>query len=296
MPDDTSVETLIATAEASLSAASQSLLNGDSDAAADHLESAVSDLLRAGSCLLTVVHTADIAALESTIARILRALAERFGILPEDHLPVLSLLPESVDVLDDATKTAAATHLPVSGVCDMVRSVYDSRDDAHPELSEENADQYISAGQLLIDLLSGQRTLTDAVFAENGAYDAFSDVAAPYLIQGAAFVGGSDTADSCGEKIPELLAGPVKRLIELLVALMTSAFMSGLLLLIIRRLLAVRRIRPGIVDNVIFAGSVASLVAANLPMLIDGARLVAAELRSLREIIQRNDGTEIPVE
>lgn len=122
MPNDTPVDTLIATAEVSLDAASNALLHGDADAAADYLEAAVSGLLRAGSSLLASVHTADIAALESSIARILRALAERFGILlPEDHQPVLALLPESVNVLATSTKTAAETHLPVSGVCDVVR-------------------------------------------------------------------------------------------------------------------------------------------------------------------------------
>lgn len=93
-----------------------------------------------------------------------------------------------------------------------------------------------------------------------------------------------------------MLAGPVRRLVELLAALLTSAFMSGLILLIIRRVLAVRRVRPGMVDNIIFAGSMVSLVAANLPMFVDGARQVAAELRSLQEIIERTDGgVEIPI-
>lgn len=293
MPNDTPVDTLIATAEASLEAASNALLHGDTDAAADHLEAAVSNLLRAGSSLLTTIHTADIAALESSIARILRALAERFGILPEDYRPVLAFLPESVDILDSPTKTAAETHLPVSGVCDVVRSVYESEDPKTPELSEEETDAYVAAGRLFIDLLFGQRTLTDAVFAQNGAYDTFSEVIAPYLISGAAYVG---SAESYEEKIPELLAGPVRRLVELLAALLTSAFMSGLILLIIRRVLAVRRVRPGMVDNVIFVGSVASLTAANLPMFVDGAWQVAAELRNLQEIIKRtDDGVEIPI-
>lgn len=296
MPNGTPVDTLIATAEASLDAASNALLHGDADAAADYLEAAVSGLLRAGSSLLASVHTADIAALESSIARILRALAERFGILPEDHQPVLALLPESVNVLDTSTKTAAETHLPVSGVCDVVRSVYESEETATPELSEEETDACISAGRLLLDLLSGQRTLTDAVFARDCAYDAFSDIAAPYLISGAVFLGGGESTESCEEKIPEMLARPARRLVELLAALLTSAFMSGLILLIIRRVLAVRRVRPGMVDNIIFAGSMVSLVAANLPMFVDGARQVAAELRSLQEIIERTDGcVEIPI-
>ncbi|MDR0980841.1 MAG: hypothetical protein LBL85_03550, partial [Methanocalculaceae archaeon] len=269
MPNDTPVDTLIAAAETSLDA---------------------------GSSLFTAVDTADIAALESSIARILRALAERFGLLPEDHQPILALLPESVDILGTSTKTAAKTHLPVSGVCDLVRSVYESEEPQTPEISEEETDACISAGRLLIDLLSGQRTLTDAVFAKDGAYDTFCGIAAPYLISGVVFAEGGESTEPYEEKIPDLLAGPIRRLVELLAALLTSAFMSGLILLLIRRVLAVRKIRPGTVDNIIFAGSVASLIAANLPMFVDGAKQVAAELRNLQEIIERtDDGVEIPV-
>ena len=140
------------------------------------------------------------------------------------------------------------------------------------------------------------KILADTVFAENGAYDAFSDVASPYLISGAAFVGGSENSETYEEMIPQILAGPVKRLVELLAALLTSAFMSGLILLIIRRVLAVRKVRPGMVDNIIFAGSVAALVAANIPALVDGVKQVAAELRSLQQIIEKTDGgIEIPI-
>ena len=89
MPHDTPAESLIATAEASLAAASSALLQNDLNSAAGHLETAVTSLLDAGSVLLTSVQQADIAVLESGLARILRALAERFGLLPEDHQPIL---------------------------------------------------------------------------------------------------------------------------------------------------------------------------------------------------------------
>lgn len=296
MPHDTPAESLIAAAEASLAAASSALLQNDLNSAADHLETAVTSLLDAGSVLLTSVQQADIAVLEGSLARILRALAERFGLLPEDHQPILFLLPESVNVLDVSTQTAAKTHLPISEVCATVRSVYESKDTDGLELSEEELNTHISAVRLLIDLLLSQRTLADTVFAENGAYDAFSDVASPYLISGAAFVGGRENSETYEEKIPQILAGPVKRLVELLAALLTSAFMSGLILLIIRRVLAVRKVRPGMVDNIIFAGSVAALVAANIPALVDGVKQVAAELRNLQQIIEKTDGgIEIPI-
>ena len=296
MPHDTPAESLIATAEASLAAASSTLLQNDLNSAADHLETAVTSLLDAGSVLLTSVQQADIAVLESGLARILRALAERFGLLPEDHQLILLLLPESVDVLDASTQTAAKTYLPISEVCATVRSVYESRETDVLELSEEDMNSHISAVRLLIDLLLGQRTLSDAVFSENGAYDAFSDVASPYLISGAVFVGGSENSASYEEQIPQILAGPIKRLVELLAALLTSAFMSGLILLIIRRILAVRKIRPGMVDNLIFAGSVASLVATNLQLFVGGVKQVTTELRNLQQIIEKtDDGIEIPI-
>ncbi|MDV0444289.1 hypothetical protein [Methanorbis rubei] len=296
MPDDTPADILISSAESLLNAASDEVSSGNPEAAAELLEKAVTDLLTAGSCMVSGIPSEDITALESSLARILRALAERFGILPEDHQPIFALLPDARLVLDEGTAQAAQTHQPVSGVRDVVLAVYES-DDGETLHSDEETDRYISIGKMLLELLEGQRTLQDAVFAEDGAYDAFLGVASPYLMAGAAYLSGEDASESYDEKIPKMLDGPVKRLLRLLVSLLTSAFMSGLLLLVIRRLLAARKIRPGIMDNVIFAGSVASLVAANLPMLIDGALQTAAELRELHHIIvQSNDGFDIPVE
>ncbi|MDV0442415.1 hypothetical protein [Methanorbis furvi] len=295
MPDDTSVDILISSAESALNDAADHI-SEDPERAAELLEKAVADLITAGSCMVSGISSADIAALESSLSRILRALAERFGILPEDHQPVFALLPDAETVLDEEIILAAQTHQPVSGVRDVVLAVYESGD-GDAIRSDEEADRYLSIGQMLLELLEGQRTLQDTVFAEDGAYDAFSGVAAPYLIAGAAYLGGEDASETYDEKIPKMLDGPVKRLLRLLVSLLTSAFMSGLLLLVIRRLLAARKIRPGIMDNVIFAGSVASLVAANLPMLIDGALQAAAELRELHHIIiGSGDGFDIPVE
>ncbi len=298
MPDDTPADILISSAESALSAASDHVSSGNPEKAAELLEKAVADLLTAGSCIVSGISSADIAALQGSLARVLRALAERFGILPEDHQSVFALLPEAVGVLDEETVRAAQTHQQVSGVCEVVAAVYASGDPCI-ELSDEETSSYISIGRTLIDLLEGQRTLKDAVFAEDGAYDTFSGVAAPYLIAGAAYLGKKDQSGSYEEKIPEMLDGPVRRLFRLLMSLLTSAFMSGILLLVLRRLLAARKIRPGMVDNVIFAGSVASLVLTNLPILIDGASQAAAELRELHHIIIIRSGSsaaDIPVE
>ena len=111
----------------------------------------------------------------------------------------------------------------------------------------------------------------------------FAMTATPYLITGAAYIHGDE--GKSGEKIQEMLEGPAKRLVRLLFSLMTSAFISGLLLLIFRRILATRSLRPGIVKNVGFAASVLFLTAVNIPMMLDGLRAAAHELEELRCLI-----------
>ncbi len=82
-----------------------------------------------------------------------------------------------------------------------------------------------------------------------------------------------------------MLEGPVKRPVRLLFSLLTSAFISGLLLLLVRRILAARRMRPGFVENVVFAASILSLTAANIPMILEGLRAAVHELEELRSLI-----------
>ncbi len=296
MSDDP-VDSLIRSAECHLAEAETLACAGDHAAAAAAVEDAVNELLRAGSRLTAAIHPEDMAELEGTAARVLRALAERFGILPENYLPVFSVAPEAEKILNPATAAEAQEHQSVAGVARVVSQVYDTGASPDTELSEEEGAGYVSVLGVLIELLQGQRTLTDAVFADGGAYDAFAGVAAPYLITGAAYAAGDADTGTYEEKISEMLAGPVKRLIRLLAALLTSAFMSGLILLLIRRILAVRHLRPGIIENAMFAGSVLSLIAANIPMFIDGSRAVIRELRELQNIIDRDAAAaDIPVE
>ena len=287
MSDD-SIDSLIRSAEHSLTEAEARVCAGDHEAAAAAMEQAVDELLRAGSCLTAAIHPDDMAELEGTVTRVLRALAERFGILPEDYLPVFSVAPAAERVLDPAVMAEAREHQPVAGIARVIGMVYDTDISPDAEVSEEERAECVSALGVLIELLQGQRTLTDAVFADGGAYDAFTRVAAPYLIIGAAYAAGDADPGTYEEKVSAMLAGPVKRLIRLLAALLTSAFMSGLILLLIRRILAVRHLRPGIIDNALFAGSVLSLTAANIPMFLDGSRAVIRELRELQNIIDRD--------
>lgn len=288
MPDEVPVDVLISSAESALDDAARLLFAGDANVAAEHLDHAVTDLLIAGSRILGDVFATDGAGVTTGAARTLRALAEQLGILPEDHQPILTLVPKASALIAPKIQAAAETHLPIVELPKLLKEVYRGETPVG-ELSDEEAHGYVSAGNILIDLLQGQRTFTDAVFSDFGPYDTFASVAAPYLITGAAYLGGEDDTSSCEETIPRLLSGPVKRLLRLFIALMTSAFMAGLLLLLIRRLLAVRNIRPGSVDNVIFAGSVAALVLANLPMFITGLRAVVGELRELQAIISASD-------
>lgn len=285
---DEPVDSLIHSAECHLAEAETQARAGDPEAAATAVENAVNELLRAGSRLTAAIRSEDMAELEGTMARVLRALAERFGILPENYLPVFSVVPEAEKILNPATAAEAQEHQPVSGVARVVGQVYDTEASPDAEFSEEEGAGYVSALGVLLELLQGQRTLTDAVFSDGGAYDAFAGVAAPYLITGAAFAAGDAETGAWDEKISGMLAGPVKRLIRLLAALLTSAFMAGLVLLLIRRILAVRHLRPGILENAMFAGSVLSLITANLPMFIDGSRAVIRELRELQDILARD--------
>ena len=91
--------------------------------------------------------------------------------------------------------------------------------------------------------------------------------------------------EDTGEKIQKMMEGPIKRLVRLLFSLLTSAFISGLLLLIVRRILAVRKMRPGFVENAAFAASVFSLTAVNIPVMLEGLRAAAHELKELSALI-----------
>lgn len=172
MPDEVPVDVLISSAESALDDAARHLSAGDAEVAAEHLDHAACDLLTAGSRILGAVPATDIAGLTTSTACILRALAERFGILPEDYLPILTIFPETSALLAPETKAAAETHLPVSDVHDLLKAVYAGKT-PEGELSGKAAKGMSPPEKILIDLLEGQRSFTDALFSDSGPYDTF---------------------------------------------------------------------------------------------------------------------------
>ena len=260
-----------------LDAAEGYLHEGNIDASLSSIETAVSQLCSVGSGTLSAIPEADIAALDGRLATILRRFAESSGVLPENFDQVLSItgVPESL-----RSVFAERSPVPLSAeeIVDILQIIYTVPDERSADPKDD-----ISILTTLTDILIGQKTVSDVIFSENGAYDMFAVTAAPYLITGAVYIYGDE--GGAEEKIPDMLEGPVKRLVRLLFSLLTSAFISGLLLLLVRRILAARRMRPGVVENAAFAASVLSLTAANIPMILEGLRAAVHELGELRSLI-----------
>ena len=250
---------------------------GNTSAALSSLETAVSKLCSEGSGILSDMPETDVAALDGQLATALRRLAESADILPENFSSILLItgVPAS---LGDGFAEKSADSLSAEGIVEALKLIYTAPDEMSADPEHD-----ISLLKTLIDLLNGQKTVSELMFSDNGAYDMLADAASPYLITGAVYLSG-DEGEAEG-KIQKMLEGPVKRLVRLLFSLLTSAFISGLLLLIVRRILAVRKMRPGFVENAAFAASVFSLTAANIPVLIDGLRSAAHELKELSALI-----------
>lgn len=250
---------------------------GNTSAALSSLETAVSKLCSAGSGILADIPETDIAALDGHLATVLRRLAESANLLPENFASILLItgVPAS---LGAKFAEKSADNLSAEEIVEALKLIYNAPDEMPADPEND-----ISLVQTLTDLRNGQKTVSEVIFSDNGAYDMLADAASPYLITGAAYLSGDE--DESGEKIQKMLDGPVKRLVRLLFSLLTSAFISGLLLLIVRRILSVRKMSPGLGENVSFAASVISLTAANMPVLLDGLRAAAHELQELRALI-----------
>ena len=266
-----------ASANVLLDAAEIYLAEGNNDLAISSVEEAVNLLTSSGVSILLDIPESDIAELDGRLASVLRRFGEEAGILPENFATVLSLSGISLSLDGEFAEKMSST-LSASEIVEVLEILYTSSDEISPDPEKD-----LSVLNILAGLLTGQKTVSEMVFAENGAYDMLSLEAAPYLITGAAYVYGDE--EEYEKKIPEMLDGPVKRLVCLMFSLMTSTFMSGLLLLLIRRILTTRKTNPGIVDNTVFAASVLSLIVANIPIFIEGLREVSHELDELRNMI-----------
>jgi len=253
------------------------LHEGNIDDALASLETAASLLCDVGSDALSEIPQADIDVLDGRLAVVLRRVAESAGFLPENFESILVLTGIPVSLGGEFAEKSSSS-LSAEEIVEILQTIYTAPD----EISEDTESD-ISLLKTLTDVLVGQKTVSEVIFSEDGAYDMFASAAAPYLITGAAYIYGGEGQSE--EKIPEMLDGPVKRLFRLLFSLLTSAFMSALLLLLVRRILAARKMRPGIVENAAFAASLVSLTAANLPLLLDGLRAAVHELQDLRALI-----------
>lgn len=260
-----------------LDTAEEDLHEGNTDAALASLETAVSLLCDVGSDTLSEIPQADIDVLDGRLAVVLRRVAESAGFLPENFEPILAITGIPVSLGDDFAEKSASS-LSTEEIVEILQTIYTAPD----EISKDPEND-ISLLKTLTDVLVGQKTVSEVIFSEDGAYDMFASAAAPYLITGAAYLYGDEGQSE--EKIPEMLDGPIKRLFRLLFSLLTSAFMSALLLLLVKRILAARKMRPGIVENAAFAASLVSLTAGNLPLLLEGLRAAVHELQDLRALI-----------
>jgi len=266
-----------ASANVLLDAAEIYLAEGNNDLAISSVEEAVNLLRSSGVSILLDIPESDIAELDGRLASVLRRFGEEAGILPENFATVLSLSGVSLSLDGEFAEKMSST-LSASEIVEVLEILYTSSDEISPDPEKD-----ISVLNILSGLLTGKKTVSEMVFAENGAYDMLSLEAAPYLITGAAYVYGDE--EEYEKKIPEMLDGPVKHLVHLMFSLMTSTFMSGLLLLLIRRVLTTRKTNPSIVDNTVFAASILSLIVANIPIFIEGLREVSHELDELRNMI-----------
>jgi hypothetical protein len=250
---------------------------GNTPAALSSLETAVSKLCSTGSGILSDIPETDVAALDGHLATVLRRLAERADLLPENFATILSItgIPAS---LGDEFADKSADPLSAEEIVEALKLIHTA-----PDEMPKDPENDISLLKTLIDLLNGQKTVSEVIFSDNGAYDMLADAASPYLVTGAVYLSGD--GEDTGEKIQKMMEGPIKRLVRLLFSLLTSAFISGLLLLIVRRILAVRKMRPGFVENAAFAASVFSLTAVNIPVMLEGLRAAAHELKELSALI-----------
>lgn len=278
MSQEDSINGFIESANIHLSRAEEFQTENNSESALNELAQAVECLSKAGSSIISEIPKEDVIRLDGTVAGVLRRLAEDSELLPGNFERTVSAVPNADEILGEKTSEISKGSLSAEKIVDTVKNVYDT-----PETESKNPDDDLSALKIILDLLLGNRKLSDTVFSENGVYDIFVSSAVPYLVTGAAFISRDEEKLAKYEQmIPEILNGPIRHLSKLFLSLMTSAFMSGFLLLVIKRIIAGK---SSAVNNVKFGVSVAALTVSNLPMLIDGVKAVSVEIGNLKNIV-----------
>ncbi|HJJ27765.1 MAG TPA: hypothetical protein O0X70_00015 [Methanocorpusculum sp.] len=236
---------------------------GNTENAAEKLHDAADELSRAGINLSSGIPKETLEKCDSMPVKILRRVAEEAELMPDFNAAFAAYAPEMEVSMPDAK--ISASELPV-----VLHSVYS----AEPE-KEGN----VSALKTLIDLVTGQRRITDFIFGDNGIYSSLADTVSPYLIAGASYVTRDpQKAMEYEDSIPAVINGPVKHLAQLMLALVTSAFFAGLLVLLVKRFVTHKKGNAG------FAAGMISLIATNFPLLVSGLREASTELRNIKNI------------
>lgn len=276
MSQEDSINALIESANIHLARADK--ISGENpQEALNEIYLAVDDLSRAGSSIISEITKGDVVLLDGTVAKVLRKLAEDSELIPGNFSQTVNALPNADDILGAQALEISTGSLSAEKIVDTVKNVYET-----PGSKLTDAEGDFSALNIIKDLLLGNRKLSETVFSENGVYDIFVSSTTPYLVTAASFISRDEEKFAEFENmIPEALNGPVKHLSKLLLSLLTSAFMSGLLILIVKRIIA----GSGTAKNVMFGASVVSLTISNLPLIVEGVKAVSAELSELKRIV-----------
>lgn len=263
MTVDADIEQHLNTAEELIREAEALYSGGNVENAAEKLHDAADALSRAGMDLSSGIPRETLEKCDSMPVKILRRVAEEADVLPDFNAAFASYIPDMEVNLP--AKNVSAKELPAA-----LATVYS----AEPK-SEGN----VSALKTLIDILTGQRRISEFIFGDSGIYSSLADTAAPYLITGATYISRDpEKAAHYEESIPEMLNGPVKHLAELMLSLVTSAFFAGLVILLVKRFVTHKKGNAG------FAAGMVKLVAVNFPLLVRGLREASAEIRNIKNI------------
>ncbi|MDO5844244.1 MAG: hypothetical protein Q4Q53_03750 [Methanocorpusculum sp.] len=281
MSQEEVVSAYIESANAHLANAEKAAAENNTECAVSEIKSAVDDLTAAGYSILNEIPKEDIVRLDGTVAKFLRRLAEDADLLPKNFEQIINAIPNADKIFKDKLQQPSDESLSAEKIVETVKTVYEN------EAEAESSDEDFSILKIIKDLLLGNKKITDTVFSENGVYDIFVNTASPYLVTGAAFISrDEDKFAEYEEKIPEILNGPMRHLSKLLLSLLTSAFISGLLLIVIRRILSGKK---SVLKNAEFGVDAVKLTVANLPMLIEGTRAAAIEISELKKIVFGNN-------
>lgn len=233
MLSSNSPETFFDSARMHLLNAENSRAQNDIESASSHAIDAINDLRSAACMLLNESALNEIAQADKTVAKIIRRFASDSGILPENFGEILAAFSNPQDILGFDVTEISTKKLSAEEIFNTVKSVYET------EFCSGSQKSDIENLKIALNLYSKIEKITAGVFSKNGVYDMFAGVVSPYLTAGAAFI-ASDEEELLRyeDAIPGMLGYEIKHLSRFLWALTGCVFISGLLLLISKRVLA----------------------------------------------------------